>query len=152
MPRHQKSRPGERLDQHTQNYVEGELRAYRGRQQRIAWLKECHATERLGWDAPPDENAGGGRPAGKVSNPTLARVIAMQHDEELQNLERKVKRVDAGMALLTEAERRIITMVYLERRLTLNGAAIALGYTERHAGRLKNRALHQIAVAMGVVE
>lgn len=136
------------LEPHVLRYLEGELKTHQARRKHVAWLEECIAWERPGWNAPADRNAGGGRPGGTVSNPTAGRAIIL--DRELTDARTRVQRIEGALELLTEGERKTVALLYLERRFTPAGAAIHMGYSLSHIYRLKDEALLQIAVTLGL--
>lgn len=145
-----RNRKEQLLEPHVLRFIEGELKVYQARKKRIEWLTECIAWERPGWNAEPDKNAGGGRPGGRVSDHTARRAEIVDSDSELTDLKRRVAKVELALKLLTEAEAKAITLLYLERRFTAPGAAIHMGYTPAHVYRLKDHAMLQIAVVFGL--
>lgn len=143
-----RNRKKQLLELHVLRYIEGELNTHQARKKHIEWLTNCIAWERPGWNAEPDRNAGGGRPGGTVSDPTAGRAAML--DRDLDAIKAQVAKIDLALELLTEAEAKVITMLYLERRYTAPGVAIHMGYTQAHVYRLKDQAMVQIAVALGL--
>lgn len=143
--------PTSDLDRHVVQYIEGELYAHAARKKAMERLKTYIATERPGWEEGETQVFLGIRPEGTVSNPTMARVLAMERNRELQTLEAQVRRVEAGLAVLNPAELQVITLVYLTRRMSITEAADHMRLTARHVRRLRQTAIYQIGITMGVV-
>lgn len=136
------------LQPYVVRYIEGELMNHMARKTQIAFLKSCHYTERPGWDRVEGEVM---RSGGSISNPTLSRVIALERDDELQGLIRQVQRVEAALGVLTDIEGRVMRMLYLERRYNATGVSMAVGVSSRTVRRIRQSALSQMAVAMGLM-
>lgn len=134
-----------RVEPHASAYVIGELIRHNARKRKIDWIKSCIALAR-----PPVDDVGGGRSG--PGNPTLRTVIEFGRDDELQDLEDKVRKVEAALTLLTESERQVVKALYIDRLYTVTGAARVLKYSERHTRRLKATALYQIGMVLGVVK
>ena len=134
------------VESHALRFVEEELRRHRARIKAVESRKAAHARARPGSDLAP----GGGRPS-EVGDPTHIAVLRMQDDPELQAWEARVKRLEAGLALLPEPERKVLEMLYITRRYQINGVCMELGYSDRHVRRLRNEGLYTLAVAMGIV-
>lgn len=131
--------------------VEDLLHNHKARRAHLAWLTECIATERIGWQDAGDENVGGSRPAGRVSDPTGGRVVAMENDPEYQTARRRVLRVERALEVLTPVERQLIQVVYIDQTHNLVGAALKIGYSRAQAARIRQRALAKLAMAMGLI-
>lgn len=139
------------LDRHVTHYIEGELFVHESRKRAITTRKTYIATERPGWDVPGGEVLAGYRPGGSVGNPTLARVLAIERDKELQGLQRQVAMVESALQVLSTLERDVIMMVYVSRTHTICEAAERLRMTPRHARRLRHSAFCLIGTVLGVI-
>lgn len=137
------------LQPYVVRYIEGELMNHMARKTQIAFLKSCHYTERPGWDRADGEVMM--RSGGSISNPTLSRVLALERDDELQGLVRQVQRVEAALGVLTDLEGRVMRMLYLERRYNATGVSMEVGVSSRTVRRIRQSALSQMAVAMGLM-
>jgi|GEM_PF-3905079 len=130
--------------------VEDLLRNHRARQAHLAWLRECIATERTGWqDA--GENVGGSRPVGRVSDPTGGRVVVMDTDPEYRAAWQRVRLVEHALEALAPVEHQLIQALYIDQSHNLTGAALLIGYSRAQTARIKQRALSKLAMAMGLI-
>lgn len=139
------------IDRHVMHYIEGELFGHESRKRAISTRKTYIATERPGWDMPQGEVQTGYRPGGSVSNPTLARVLAIERDKELQALQRQVALIESALQVLPPLERDVVLMVYVARTHTISEAAEKLRLTPRHTRRLRHSAFCLIGMVLGVI-
>lgn len=132
------------LESHVESFIKSELRTLRARQSRLHWLTACVSSEGGGQSV---EIRRGTVPA----NPTLSKVLAILQDQEIQALQRRVDLLMAALNGLEPTQLRVVTILYIGPKIyTHTGAVHHLGISERHIRRLRDEALRQIAVAMGL--
>ncbi|WP_273379906.1 hypothetical protein [Symbiobacterium thermophilum] len=121
------------------------MRNHKARRAHLAWLRECIATERIGWQTAGEENVGGSRPAGRVSDPTGGRVVVMETDPEYRATWQRVRLVEHALEVLTPVERQLIQAIYIDQTHNLVGAALLIGYSRAQTARIRQRALAQVS-------
>lgn len=143
MRRTRKARRTPGIPGHLTAMIEGELESYPSNLRRAEYLRE----EVIG-RAPDIRTGVPVRTSG--SDPTSAAAAAIDNEEELRFLEKRIGVIDRGMEVLPDRVTRLVRFRYF-RGMDSQETADRLGVTIRHFYRLRNVAIRVFLRQFGLL-
>lgn len=138
----------ERIPDHVKRYVEGELREYRTLKAELEQLKQDRADIYNRFNQPKWEPVKGSHPGDPTS---AAAILLEQNSQRTAAIERRLKRMEAGLRACTTKERKLIETKYFNE--TEPSDDEVMGYLKiyrKNFYNIKFSAIGRIARVMGI--